>query len=207
MEKSSAVLGVSDHSGWAIFVCVAAKQSKPVVLDRRRVELLDAGLPKQPYHHDAADLDIAAAQKLIQSVKESAVTNAVRHVRQLQLDLGSECDLVAMTVRADPERKLPETVAEILRHHPSVHAADGILYREALRQAGSIQRMNVASFPRKKTMDHFADTLGTDVDRLNVLLKEIGKALGPPWQMDHKVAASAAMTVLYDYDRLDLLTS
>lgn len=51
--RGRAIVGVSDHGGWAVLVTVAGDGR---LLDRRRVELVDTGLPKLPYHHDAQRL-------------------------------------------------------------------------------------------------------------------------------------------------------
>src|SRR2546428_14111456 len=56
-----AALGFRAHSGWAALVVVAAPSRSPAVIDRRRIALVDPGIPKQPYH---------AAQKLY--LKEAA---------------------------------------------------------------------------------------------------------------------------------------
>ena len=204
MSRSSAVVGVSEHNGWAIFVCVSAQEGRPVVIDRRRVQLLDSGLPRQPYHHEATELELGKAEALITRVEESAAANALSRLTELQQDIESDHELVAISIREDPVRPLPKTVAEILSHHPSMHAAEGILYRRALRSAGHHLRIHVAAYPRKNDMAHFAKLLTTDEDSLNALLKELGKSLGPPWQKDHKVAASAAMAILRDHCKLDL---
>ena len=47
MKRTPVVAGVSDHNGWAIFVCVSATDGVPAVIDRRRVELINRGLPNQ----------------------------------------------------------------------------------------------------------------------------------------------------------------
>jgi hypothetical protein len=40
VSRAGAVIGVSDHAGWAVLVTVAGDGT---LLDRRRVELLDEG--------------------------------------------------------------------------------------------------------------------------------------------------------------------
>jgi len=188
MSGSSAVVGVSEHNGWAIFVCVSAEKGRAVIVDRRRVQLIDAGLPRQPYHHEATQLDLAQAEKLIGRVEDSAAANALKRVEELQRDIAVGYRLTAITIREDPTRPLPKTVAEILSHHPSMHAAEGVLYRHALRGAGKNAGIEVESYPRKNAMAHFAGRLETDEESLNDLLKKMRKSLGPPWQKDHKVA-------------------
>ena len=43
MALAPVVAGVADHNGWAVFVCVSVKYGSPVVIDRRRVELIEPG--------------------------------------------------------------------------------------------------------------------------------------------------------------------
>jgi uncharacterized protein YraI len=47
-------VSVADHTGWAHLVCVAARGNVPAVIARRRVALIDQGLPTQPYEHETA---------------------------------------------------------------------------------------------------------------------------------------------------------
>ena len=43
-------VGFRCHSGWAVMVAVAGSERRPVLLDRRRVELVCGPQPRQPYH-------------------------------------------------------------------------------------------------------------------------------------------------------------
>ena len=52
MRSAPCVVSVADHTGWAHLVCVAARGRTPAVIERRRVTLIEAGLPTQPYEHD-----------------------------------------------------------------------------------------------------------------------------------------------------------
>ena len=58
MSRDGALIGVFDHCGWAILVTVGRDGS---LLDRRRVELVDRGLPKLPHHHEAQTLSPEAS--------------------------------------------------------------------------------------------------------------------------------------------------
>ena len=49
MSSDDAIIGVSDHGGWAVLVTVAGDGT---LLDRRRVELVDEDLPKIPHHSE-----------------------------------------------------------------------------------------------------------------------------------------------------------
>src|SRR3954447_21979927 len=63
-------LGIADHLGWAVAVTASADHA---VVDRRRMELLEAGLPGAPIHYEGTLLDVAAAAALVTKVRASAV--------------------------------------------------------------------------------------------------------------------------------------
>src|SRR5258708_14407082 len=46
VSKDDAIIGVSDHGGWAVLVTVAGGRTRP---DRPRIALVDADLPKSPH--------------------------------------------------------------------------------------------------------------------------------------------------------------
>ena len=69
-------MGLSDHNGWAILVSVAKSKGVPVLLDRRLVELIDPGLPKQPYHHETLSLSESVRERDDGRIRLSSVTAA-----------------------------------------------------------------------------------------------------------------------------------
>jgi hypothetical protein len=48
MSGAPCVVSVAEHAGWAHVICVAAPGLVPVVVARRRVTLIDPGLPTMP---------------------------------------------------------------------------------------------------------------------------------------------------------------
>src|SRR2546426_8134359 len=81
-----AALGFRAHSGWAALVVVAAPSRSPAVIDRRRIELVDPGIPKQPYHA-AQKLDLKEAEELVRRCTETARLLARRAFRAVIDDL------------------------------------------------------------------------------------------------------------------------
>src|SRR5437762_5835803 len=71
--KNGGIIGVSDHGGWAVLVTVAGDGT---LLDRRRVELVDEGLPKIPHHSEGQTLPIHEAVELVERVRLSAERHA-----------------------------------------------------------------------------------------------------------------------------------
>jgi uncharacterized protein YraI len=49
MRPVPCVVSVAEHTGWAHLVCVAAHGNVPAVIVRRRVVLIDQGLPTLPH--------------------------------------------------------------------------------------------------------------------------------------------------------------
>src|SRR5215472_17517434 len=97
MGRDPTVLGVAGHNGWAVFVCVAARKGEPVVVDRRRVELIESGLPNQPYEHETQGLGRVEAQALVNEVQESALHCAERELARARA--GCTGELVAIALR------------------------------------------------------------------------------------------------------------
>src|SRR3954467_998215 len=75
MSTKGAIIGVSDHGGWAVLVTVAADGR---LLDRRRVELVDEDLPKIPHHSEGQSLPLDEAVALVERVRVSAERHAKR---------------------------------------------------------------------------------------------------------------------------------
>lgn len=196
MAGLPAVVGVADHSGWAILVTVGAPDGQVRILDRRRSRLLDEGLPGQPFHHVAANLTLEEAEALVARVRASATKHAKSVMNAIRSDVTPDFDLTAMTVRKGPARPIPETVAGIIASHPAMHAADGELFRRAFCDAAEAIGIEARRHPRKTEYESAATALGLGGDDAGKWLDAIGKPLGPPWQKDHKNATAAALAVL-----------
>lgn len=81
-----AVLGVADHNGWAECVTVAASRGVPVVVDRRRLELIEPGIPSMPYHHETLTMPRPEGERLVARVRESVLRTTFERVKGLRAD-------------------------------------------------------------------------------------------------------------------------
>jgi hypothetical protein len=183
-SSADAIIGVSDHSGWAVLVTVTADGT---LLDRRRVELIDEGLPKLPHHHDAQALPLDEALELVERVRVSADRHA-----KLALDAvaGALAPRVrGIAIRACPP--LPPTVAERLRDYRAQNVADTVMYRNALAAAAERRGWAVHWYDAKTVLDAACDAL--HVESLEARFLQLRKSLGPPWGKDHRVAMAAAI--------------
>lgn len=172
---SGAIVGVSDHGGWAILVTVSRDGT---LLDRRRVELVDDNLPAIPYHHEAQGLPLDKAVALVERVRASAERHAAAALDALG---GAASDIVGVALRLCPA--LPPTIAERLTDYHARNNADWVMYRNALASAAQARGWAV----------HWVDAKTLDLDAKRLQLR--GK-VGPPWNNDHKLAMALAQAAL-----------
>jgi hypothetical protein len=113
MALAPVVVGVADHNGWAALVCVSVKDGSPKVIDRRRVELIEPGLPKHPYEHETVGMNAAEAERLVQEVRDSAAHCAERALSRLWSGLGTTGEILSIALRTAPLPRLPGSMAEV----------------------------------------------------------------------------------------------
>ena len=186
VSKSSdgAVIGVADHAGWAVLVTVAADGK---VLDSRRVELVDGGLPAMPIHHDAKALPLQQALDLVERVRRSAEQHAKRALDAVTSAV--DAPICGVALRICPP--LPATVAEQLQNYRAQNVADWVMYRMALAGAAQSCGWSVDWYDAKTVISGVCEALR--VKNLDAYFLEAKEAFGPPWDKDHKVAAAAAI--------------
>lgn len=183
----SIAVGVADHAGWAVLMTTDADGR---VLDRRRVELIDGGLPKLPHHHEAQHLPVEAAIKLIETVRRSAETRAAACLDALTADLAES--ITAISLRRCPP--LPDTIAERISDYRAQCVSDTVMYRQALADAATTRGWRVACYDAKTVFASAAEALGRPT--IDDLLAATRAAMGPPWQKDHRMAMAAAIAAL-----------
>ena len=183
MSKKDAIIGVSDHGGWAVLVTVARDG---ILLDRRRVELVGEGLPKIPHHSECQRLPFEEAVELVERVRESAERHAV-----IALDAVAKAvpGIVGVALRKCPE--LPPTIAERIKDYWAQNNADWVMYRKALAFAAAARGWPVHWYDVKTVFDTAREALG--VADLNAHFLQVRMAIGPPWAKDHKLAMAAAI--------------
>ena len=92
-------IGIEDHYAWANLVSLITSGPDEVLLDRRRVELLDEPLPASPYHHDTRHMPLSEAEKLVRDVKTSARHRAKLALSSVTTELApATCSGIAIRV-------------------------------------------------------------------------------------------------------------
>jgi hypothetical protein len=187
-------IGIAHHLGWAV---VVTADDDHHVVDRRRIELVDDGLPPAPVHHEGgahelhrtgAPLDDRGLAALVAEVRGSAARCAARALDELAADVGGP--IASLSVRAWPE-DLPTDVAA-LRRPPHESRADSAMYCQVLAEAAAERRWPVHRYDAKRVEAEAAEVLG---DRADEVLRGPRARLGPPWTVDHRTALAATVLV------------
>ena len=194
--QSSAV-GFRVHSGWAAVVVVSGPAERPVVVDRRRIELVKIFTYtfRQPYH-TAEKMPRKDAVKFIRGVQSEAKRLAVTSLRALQKDLAeADFKIVRGALLMASGRALP-SLELILASHALIHTADGELFRDSLRAACAVCNLPLERIREKELFAAASKALCVQPAVLQRRVAVLGKALGPPWSQDEKFAALAAWFTL-----------
>jgi hypothetical protein len=181
--KNGGIIGISDHGGWAVLVTAAPDGT---LLDRRRVELVDESLPKLPHHHTCQGLPLDEAVALVERVRVSAERHAV-----LALDAVTMAVPRILGVALRNCQQLPPTIAERIKEYRAQNIADWVMYRKALAFAAEARGWPVHWYDAKKVLGAASQAL--HVESLDDHFLDVRRALGPPWDMDHKLAMAAAI--------------
>jgi hypothetical protein len=187
--------GMKAHSGWAALVVVGRQDGDFVVVNRRRMDLVEEDWAKQPYHA-AEKLKEEAARDLVDRGVQAAHRIAAREVQadvNRERDRGNEVTSAAVLL-GNP---MPAwSTDEILAVHFRMHKAEGALFRDALARAVDACGPRLVAIHEKNLTDQAEKALGTPEIGLRKKIAALGKSIGPPWGKDQKDAALAALVAL-----------
>ena len=156
------------------------------VVDRRRIELIEPGLPTAPIEHDASLLSEHAAEKMVAEVRASARRATSASLDQLAASLAEP--IVSMSVRFWPP-DFPEDVV-LQRRAPYQSRADSVMYCQVLADCAYLRDWRVHLFDAKDVQAQAAGVLG---ERADGVLNGPRTRLGPPWTKDHRIALAATV--------------
>jgi len=196
MKQTQCVISAADHAGWAHIVCVAAPGNVPAVVERRRVTLIDAGLPTLPYHHDSIDMPEDDATRLIARVRQSIASCTSRALRAIVTDLAPVYSVVALAIREPPFADLPESIAAVRQSYRLQCAADGMMYQLALCRAARDLGLDVDPCRRGEEVARAAARLALHRDDMAMFVSRTGRPSGPPWTEEHRRAFAAGIAAL-----------
>jgi hypothetical protein len=156
-------LGIADHLGWAVAVTVRGDE----VVERRRIELVEAGVCPAPIHYEPP-----AGAEQVALVRASIARAASAALDELPVGI------VSMSLRTWP----PDFPADIetQRRVPYESRADAIMYRQELAELAQARGWEVHLYDARAVLGQVPGAV-------------LEPGLGPPWTKDHRVALAAAI--------------
>jgi len=176
-------LGIADHFGLAVAVTVSAAYE---VVDRRRIELVEAGITQAPIHYRSTRLGVEATAALVAEVRASVVRATSAALDELAGALPRP--VVSISLRRWP-LDFPQDVA-VQRQAPYEARADAIMYRQELAEAAHARGWELHVYDAKAVLGQASAMLGA---RAEDVLQGPRATLGPPWTKDHRMALAAAI--------------
>jgi len=186
--------GVRMHSGWGVVVCISGDYATPEIIDRRRIGIIEPTMDgaKQPYHF-AETLSLEEAERHIQKCAAASKRLALKAIREMLDAVGARnyrvlgCAMLLASGRALP------SLQKILASHALIHAAEGELFRKAVREACEHCRIPVVGIHERELGERANATFGKATARLRQHISSLGKTVGSPWTQDEKTAALAGL--------------
>lgn len=177
-------VGIAHHLGWAVSVAAAPPSFE--VVDRRRLDLVEPGVPASPVEHELAGLDDEAAATLVAAVRASVARATTR-------SLGPLFDALEGNVRSLSLRSWPPDFPDdirLLRRAPYASRADSVMYLQVLADVAAERGSAVHLYDARSVEAQARSSLGGVADRV---LEGPRARLGPPWNRDHRTALAAAI--------------
>ena len=148
-----AALGFRAHSGWAVMVAMGGEASAPLVVERRRVELVNREVPgsAQPYHA-AVGMKLQDAEAFLRQSADAANALAREALRDALAELAERgCQVAGCAVllaAGRPSADLESTLAS----HPAIHTAEGEFFRNALKLAAESHGLAVTGIKERELL-------------------------------------------------------
>jgi hypothetical protein len=177
-------VGIYDHLGWAVAVIASDDHE---VVDRRRIELLEPGVPNMPIHHPGQGRSLEEVETLVARVRASAERAVAASLDALAAALPGP--VTSVHLRALPA-DFPTDIAIQLRP-PYEARADAVMYRQMLAAVAAARGWAV-KFYDAKTAE--ADAIAILAGRAGEVLRGPATRLGPPWTRDHRTALAATIS-------------
>jgi hypothetical protein len=171
-------VGIFDHFGWAIAVTA---DDDHVVVDRRRLELVEPGVTPAPIHYDADRHDDASLTALLATVRASVLRASAAALDELPGPIES------LSLRTWPP-DFPTELA-MVRRSPWEARADAVMYRQLLAELATERGWAVHTYEAKSVESEAAAALGSRAGQV----LDVRARLGAPWSKDHRLAFAATI--------------
>jgi len=191
-KPERAAAGFTVKSGWACAVLIGGTPASPRLIDSRRVEISDPGIPdsKQPYHAGFGTARDAGNElkRLVSSVRSYGRKSVSAVVREYQKRGNVVAAGVVVGSLTDP--------ATIGNDHIRIHAMEGQLFREVLIDGAERNGVMVSIWRERDLYAAAAKQLKIAETVLRKRLAALGENAEGGWRAEQKAAALAAWMVL-----------
>ncbi len=201
MRGAPCVVSVAEHAGWAHVIGIAASGLVPVVIARRRVTLIDPGLPTMPYEHESVGMKEADADALIARVRRSIAARTTLALQRVVHELSPTYTAVALAIRKPPFSELPGKVRAVRESYRLRCAADGMLYQLAICRAARQLELEVHLCRRGQESARAAQQLAVTPAEIEEFVNRTGRPAGPPWTQEHRRSYAAGIAALAPHAR------
>ena len=190
-------LGFRTHLGWAALVALGGSPADPRVIERRQLSMKDPAVPEsaEPYHA-ARGLELEEAEGVVHQGREAVRAVTTRGVRSLVVALRAKGHEPVGSAILTGKGRAPAGLAQTLASHAMVHVAEGLMFREALREGSERCSLPVCGLLEREAYEQTAELLRVSPKHLQERVDAFGRELGPPWQKDQKLATVAAWFAL-----------
>jgi hypothetical protein len=191
--SAGATLGFVVKSGWAAVVLLEGPVSGPRVIDSRRIELSDPGVPgsRQPYHAGfvTARAQGAALEQLVESVQRFGRQSIARLITEYRAG-SHRLTGAGMVVGSliDP--------AGIANAHIRIHALEGQLFRGMVLAALGEHDLRCSVWRERDLHAAASAALERPGPQVRSMVAALGRTVTGPWRSEQKAAAAAAWLVL-----------
>lgn len=190
LERAAA--GFTVKSGWACAVLVGGTTANPRLIDSRRLEISDPGIPdaKQPYHAGFGTARDAGAElkRLVSSVRSYGRKSVSAVIREYRRRASIARAGVVVGSLIDP--------TTIANDHIRIHAMEGQLFREVLIDGAGKSGVTASVWRERDLYAAAARQLRIAETVLRKKLAALGEDADGGWRAEQKAAALAAWMVL-----------
>jgi hypothetical protein len=176
-------------------VAVAGSPARPVIVDRRRIQIAEAlrSGPVQPYH-TARELGVERGGIFLAECREQWNALASESLRAAIKQIGG--DRVRFCAVLMGSGRTSQVLAKTLASHAAIHTAEGEFFREIVLHAGESCGLQPLRLKEKELFALAESKFVTKASALQKMLDEVGKRVGAPWQQDQKFAALAGWVAM-----------
>jgi hypothetical protein len=132
---------------------------------------------------------IQRAKDFSEKTAQIAINDANKHLQSLGFTV--QCAGIPTG-----SRQVSDDLSAILRAHPVIHTAEGILFENAVASACEVCKLGVVSTREREVWPHAADAWGVKESALRKEVDGLRKSTGAPWGSDQKTAAAMALLAL-----------